>query len=270
MAKRPTKKKVTKAKSNLPANWKQQASAKAKQVAERVPVGVGNNLQLHRSGEFRFQGASLGQELDVVIVDFVFANKYYSTDYDEDNITPPSCFALGVNEDTMAPDASSPEQQNPACEDCWANQFKSAGKGKACGNKRRLALLHSDSLDGEMLMLELPPTTIKAFDLYVSKITGTVHLPTSCVLTRLSFDDQADHQKLEFAFVEALPDKIAGACFMRTYEAEKALLTPYNTSGYEKPKDAKPRGHAATRKKTSARPARSTRKKATKKRSKMS
>ena len=107
-AKKKTKS-VAKRKSTLPADWKKQLLADAAEESERTPAGVGNKIILKRNGQFSFQGADLGGSITCVIVDHVVVKKYFDTDYDEDNPSPPACFALKANEKNIAPHPDSPK-----------------------------------------------------------------------------------------------------------------------------------------------------------------
>ena len=109
-------------KSTLPANWRDQLREDAAEESERTPIGSGNRISLKRNGQFAFQGADIGDSVDLVIVDHCVAKTYYEEDYDEDNITPPTCFALKLTDKNIAPHPDIKQPEAEVCADCWANE----------------------------------------------------------------------------------------------------------------------------------------------------
>jgi hypothetical protein len=225
---------VGKVKSSLPTNWKEQMREDAAEESERTPTGSGNKIVLKKNGQFSFQGADLGDSIDVVIVDHVALKTYYTTDYDEDNPTPPACFALKPSAKNIAPHPDSPEIQSETCAECWANEWASGRRrGKACSDKNRCALLHVDDMSGDMIMLEVPVTSGAAFNLYVKGLNEAADLPSYAVITRISMDEHADYQKLLFDMVEELPDKMLADPMSKRKQAREMLMEPYDVTGYE-------------------------------------
>lgn len=227
-------KSVAKAKSNLPTNWRDQLREDAEEESERTPTGSGNRITLKRNGQFSYQGADLGDTIDLVVVDHVVSKLYFDTDYDEDNPSPPACFALKPNAKNIAPHEDAPDAQAETCEECWANEWASGrGRGKACSDKNRLACLHVDDLEGELILLEVPVTSGAAFNKYIKGLTKAAELPCYAVITRLEMDEHADYQKLIFTYIEDIPEKLLGGPFNKRKEAREMLMEPYDTSGYE-------------------------------------
>ncbi len=225
---------VGKVKSTLPTNWKEQLREDASEESERTPMGTGNRITLRRNGQFNFQGVDIGESIDVVVVDHVAAKLYFDTEYDEDNPGPPACFALKPNVKNIAPHDDSPDVQAQTCEDCWANEWASGrGRGKACSDKNRAALLHADDLEGDLILLEVPVTSGAAFNKYITGLTKAAELPSYAVVTRLEMDEHADYQKLIFDLIEEVPEKLLGAVMGKRELAREMLLEPYDTTGYE-------------------------------------
>lgn len=221
-------------KSTLPANWRDQLHDDAEEEAERTPTGSGNRITLKRSGQFSYQGADLGDTIDIVVVDHVVSKLYFDTDYDEDNPSPPACFALKPNAKNIAPHEAAPDPQAETCEDCWANDWASGrGRGKACSDKNRLACLHVDDLEGELILLEVPVTSGASFNKYIKGLTKAAELPCYAVITRLEMDEHADYQKLIFTYIEDVPEKLLGGPFNKRKEAREMLMEPYDVTGYE-------------------------------------
>lgn len=225
---------VVKSVSKLPANWKEQLREDAAEESERTPMGTGNRLTLKRNGQFSFQGADIGESIECVIVDHVVVKQYFDTDYDEDNPSPPACFALKPNSKNIAPHDNSPDRQAETCEECWANEWASGrGRGKACSDKNRAALLHVDDLNGDLILVEVPVTSGAAFNKYVTGLTKAAELPSYAVITELTMDEHADYQKLIFELIEEVPEKMLGAVMAKRDLAREMLMEPYDTTGYD-------------------------------------
>ena len=71
----------------------------AKEVAtlrDAIGQSSGNKIKVEPSGNFVLpDGSNLGDEIQVVIVDFVSKNTFYSTPFNRDNPSPPDCYAIG-------------------------------------------------------------------------------------------------------------------------------------------------------------------------------
>lgn len=159
-------------------------------IKNQIGQSSSNKLTLEATGDFVLpDGANLGNEIQVVVLDFSSQNKFYDQAYNKDNPAPPACYAIGLPASqggsdlkSMAPEADSPEIQNPDCPTCPLNQFGSAaggGKGKACQNRRTAAVLVIDpdnpdahnEPDAPIYALEMSPSNIKSFDGAINNAT---------------------------------------------------------------------------------------------------
>ena len=243
--------------NTLPANWKEQLRQDAAEESERTPVGTGNRITLKRNGQFSFQNADLGDAIDVIIVDHVVAKLYFDQDYDEDNPVPPACFALKPNANNIAPHPDAPDPQAEVCVDCWANEWASGrGRGKACSDKNRLAVLSAEDPDGDLMYLEVPVTSGAAFNKYIKGLTKAAELPCYAVITRLEMDDHADYQKLIFTLVDEVPEDQLGGPFNKREEAREMIMEPYDTTGREEQTGKKATKKKAKKKATRKKPVR--------------
>lgn len=140
--------------------------------------------------------------LRAVILDFINFNAYYKKAYDPQNPVGPDCFALHKTISEMSPKNHDgvPEPQSEDCATCPMNQFGSAstGKGKACRNKIRLAVVPVDANDDtEPMTIELPPSSIKSWNSYISRLRQQGHLPVQ-VVTDIAFDPNSPYPTLKF------------------------------------------------------------------------
>src|SRR5215475_972408 len=125
--------------------WRKEMAESAQQQSAQAPVASGGNWISTRNSRFTYQNEDLGQELDVIVLCVAYENAYYLQRFNPDNRQPPACFAIGIDSKKLIPSDASPKKQggeDGSCASCWANQFSSGdGRGKACGNRIRLALL---------------------------------------------------------------------------------------------------------------------------------
>jgi hypothetical protein len=236
----------------------------AQEGAEKEKTGTGSLISIKNS-KFSFQGNVLGTEIEIVIIGYVFTNKYYDGPYIEDDTSPPACFAIATSSEDLKPHKTAPAPQGDedgACAGCWANQYESdaRAKGKACKNTRQLAVISADDLKGDMedvqvAFMSIPPTSVGAWKAYVNKLSKGLQKPTFAVVTKMSFDTDYDYPRLAFSCVDKV-DRALLNKVVELYESVKGdLMTPPDVTGYvppEKRKSAKGGKNAAAGKKGGA------------------
>ena len=97
--------------------------------------------------------------LDVVIVAAAskISRTFYGEAYNPDSPAPPSCWSA----DGEKPDASVKEPQHVNCAGCPQN-IKGSGNGesRACRFSQRLAVVLANDVEGDVLQLTLPATSV--------------------------------------------------------------------------------------------------------------
>lgn len=165
--------------------------------ATKAVAGVGGGSMIGtKGGILTYKGAAMpDNQMNVIILCDIPHNTYYSGGFDPDNPGAPVCYALGDpdNPDApMAPHADSSEPQAEECTGCLQNEWGSAdrGRGKACGNKHRLALITEGDLEdvaaAEVVFLHIPPTSVKGWAGYVRKLEQTLQKPPLAFITTVS------------------------------------------------------------------------------------
>jgi hypothetical protein len=185
-------------------------------------------------------------------------NAYYDRKYDPQNPTPPACFALGLEPGSMMESINSPDDQNKdakgnpgGCSSCWAGQWGSDGKGKACGNARLLAVLPAIedlSDDTPLWLLKVSATALKGFDGYVSSVARVFNRPVRAVSTLVDFNPNTDYPQLIFSHPEVISDEHLLIAHSRREEALNRLMTEPDVSSYQPivvPKGKAPKAAAA-------------------------
>lgn len=203
---------VVPAGSNLPTSLRDQIAAENKALAARIQAPGGDKIKLTKDKNFKLpDGTKSPGPMTVVVLDFVSVNKFYDRPYDEKEITPAACYAVGNVISSLAPVDASPAKQAETCSECPNNEFGSKGRGKACSNTRLLAVVAGagdSALDPKspMWLLEVSPTGIKAWDAYVSSVRTQFNVPPIGVITEISFDPNVDYQTLRFGNPQPNPN----------------------------------------------------------------
>lgn len=199
----------------------------ADKYAKAESKGAGGNFLSTKGGTFQFNGAQLGngREFDAIVIDYRLVNSLYEGAYDPSNPASPICYSIGDDEETLAPHDEAKDKQCENCADCDLNKFGSGGgRGKACKNTRRLAIITEDSLGGDdtptIALLSVPPTSIKNWSGYVQQVAGTLRKPPFAVVTRIKNTPTATSSvSLTFEVVRQLDQSELEAVLARRGEA---------------------------------------------------
>ena len=229
---------ATRAKANLPVNYAEQLAKEAAEISKRIATPSGDRIRFNSNRSLITPDGNEGEELEVVVVDFVSSNLFYDGPFDRDNPQPPGCFAIGVEPSLLVPSPNSPNKQAETCSACPNNQFGSAGKGKACKNTRLLAVLPPDAdEETEIWTLKVSPTGIKAFDGFVAGVNRAFQFPPIGVVITVGFSDAKDFPSLEFT--DPQPNDNVATHFGRQDEAREMLLREPDVSSFGAEKPAK-------------------------------
>ena len=237
---------VTKAKSTAVAVL--DYSTEVAELAKRLQTSTADRIKTSNAKIFTLPDNSEMDEIDCIVIDFVAFNRYYPGVYDEDNIVPPDCFAIGLEPTSLVPSDNSPNKQCNACAGCAMNQFKSAanGKGKACGNTRLLALLipptgglgiNDDLSEMPIYTISVSPTAITSFDSHVNKVANAFRKPVRTVITRISFAQDSKYASLRFSVVAPAGQELEMVAQSRLEEARKRLAVEPDVSAIQAAND---------------------------------
>jgi hypothetical protein len=208
----------------------------AKTVEKSVTTGSFISL---KSGTMSYGGNPIeNNELDVIIIDAILENSFFPGKYDPKTPQSPICYAFGRADEDMKPHENVEEPEAEACDGCPHNEWGSAdvGRGKACKNVRRVAVILADVLekgaeaiaDAEVAYLKVPVTSVKAWAGYVNKL-ASVDKPTLKFITKISVVGDDDTQfKVNFTAVEELQDPaILEALLDKADAVAKLIEFPY-------------------------------------------
>lgn len=214
-----------------------------------------------RGGVLTFAGTPMPENrVACIVADFIYENAFYEGDFDPDNPQPPTCFAFGRVQAELAPHenvVAAGNAQNPQCgmarqpNCCELNEFGSAdkGKGKACKNTAKLALIPvPGKFSGKTFDLEadnaeyvesaalgyfrLPVTSVGGFGLYVKQVSEALGVPPFGLVTCISVvPDPKTQFKVVFEPLQKIPKSFQGPVMKRNAEARAAINTPYPAPG---------------------------------------
>ncbi len=220
--------------------WEEMLAKEAKAVAavERPALSQIST----RAGQLVYQGQPVpGNKLPCIVIASAFENRYYDRPFDPNNRSAPKCFSLSLTGEDMVPSAEVPEPISPACATCDFNKWGSdpkGGKGKACKQVRRLALLpagavvNGGSKTVEMALIRIPVTSARNWADYVNNCATEYSRPPWALITEISTEPNAKTQfQIIFKTVGIVGDEALGDMQKKIELAQNVLLTPYDTSG---------------------------------------
>jgi hypothetical protein len=206
-------------------------------------------------------------QMAVIIVDALLENVFYEGEYDPDTPQGPKCFAFAKVEDELKPHPTVVDAGNDMhsqCAGCPMNDWGSAdkGKGKACRNTRRLAIIPAGKFDGKkfepiedvdhyktaaIAFMKLPVTSIKGYSTFVKQIGNSLKRPPHGVITKVKVIlDSKTQFKVTFEALTEVPDELMDTVMARHDEAAATIDFPYS------PKDEEAEAKKPAKKLTSA------------------
>jgi hypothetical protein len=223
----------------------------AKALAGGGAGGGGKRISI-KGGVFRLMSA--GKEvaavderfLDVVIVKAApkVSRIFYAAKYDGETAAQPDCWSP----DGDKPDAKSANKQADTCESCPQNIAGSGnGQSRACRYQQRLAVVLANNIEGDVMQLALPATSIfgkeegenRPLQAYARWLVAQSVDP-SMVVTRMKFDTKAEAPKLHFKAMRWLTDDefTQAGDQGKTDDATKAVTMSVGAVDNAKPADA--------------------------------
>jgi hypothetical protein len=202
--------------SQAPAFARKGLSETAKALAGGT-ANSGKRISI-KGGVFRLlaggkEVASIDERfLDVVIVKAApkVSRVFYAKAYDAEAVSGPDCWS--ADGETPSPDSS--KRQASRCSECPQNIAGSGqGNSRACRYQQRLAVVLANHVDGDVLQLVLPATSIfgKADDdnrplQEYARWLAAQDISPETVVTRMKFDTKSESPKLFFKTMRWLSD----------------------------------------------------------------
>lgn len=248
--------------SNVPAFAKKgELSNLAKSLAGGA--GGGGKRVSIKGGVFRLlvggkEVAAIDERyLDVVIVNAApkIGRTFYAKAYDGETLSGPDCWSA----DGETPSPESANKQSDRCATCPQNVKGSGmGESRACRFSQRLAVVLANDVDGDVMQLQLPATSIfgkeegdkRPLQAYARYLAAQGVSPETLV-TRMQFDTKAEAPKLFFKPMRWLTEEEYESSVRQgqTEDAKRAItMTVAKTDKVEAPlalEGSKPKPKAA-------------------------
>jgi hypothetical protein len=220
----------------LPAEWAEKLKGYAVD-AQSVERGAGQFFST-KGGVLSFGKLPIPNNLmDVIVLASIHENIYYKEKFSGDKITSPDCYAFSATGLNMAPHADAQNKQAEVCDACPHNKWGSGegGKGKACKEVRRLALMPESALlspreveASTVGYLRVPVTSVKNWQSHV-QACAVKQLPPFAVVTRVSLrPDPRTMFTVQFEVIRPVSDTSVLAAIVARMEAEtKRIDFPY-------------------------------------------
>lgn len=242
--------KKIKSESTAIVKWDEELAKQAEVAAGMEASAGGGQFFSTKGGTLAWQDAPLpNNQMAVVILDSVLENVFYEGRYDPEVPQSPICFAFGRDEKTITPHAiviENGSDQNSSCAGCPLNEFGSAdiGKGKACRNTRRLAMIPAGTFNAAgkfelnediehydstaVGFMKLPVTSVKGYASFVKQVAGALRRPPFGIVTKVKIvPDPKTQFKVVFEPIMNLPDELMTSIMKRHEEAKLAIDFPY-------------------------------------------
>ena len=169
--------------------------------------------------------------LDVVVVNSApkVSRVFYMAKYEADKVVAPECWSQ--DGDKPSPEIDTP--QATTCAECPQNIAGSGnGNSRACRYQQRLAVVLANDMEGDVLQLTLPATSIfgkeegdnRPLQAYARWLVAQNIDPTE-VVTRMRFDTKSESPKLFFKTMRYLTDDEYPICTEKgaSVEAKQAV-----------------------------------------------
>lgn len=226
--------------------WDEQLAKDAQVAAKMEESTASGNFFSTKGGRLSFNDNRLpNDEMAVVILDHVLENIFFESAFDADNPQGPTCFAFGREEKSLEPHEVVVEKQCETCHGCPQNEWGSAerGRGKACRNIRRLAVISAGTLDkdgrfemhdpeqfekNQIAYLKIPVTSTKAYAAFVKQVASALGRPPYGIFTKIKLNPDNDNQfTVSFEVLSKIPDKLGATIIARHKEAADSIMFPY-------------------------------------------
>jgi len=245
--------------------WDEELARDA-QVAAGMAASLGGSKFISiRGGILAVDGAPIpGNRFAGVIVGWTLENAYYEGEFDPDEPKPPTCYAFGRDVTSMAPHeevVKAGDAVSEECRGCPNNAWGSAdkGRGKACKNIARLAIIQAGQYMGEsgnklklitdssyyekaeVRMLKLPVTSVSGFTGYIKQVQAAYGEKTNLAqfATKVAcVPDPKSQYKITLEAIQQLPKDVMPAVFAKWKETQPTMAQAY-PAAEEAPKGKK-------------------------------
>lgn len=202
-----------------------EAFAHLAETTRKTLVSASGNFISTKDKIFTLPDGQVNTKLECVVLAFNRVNQLMPP-YNPTGDNTTKCWAMGIDANNLIPDPRSRDLQANSCNECPMNAFGSArgGKGKACSNIYRLAVIPPDANDNSPIwLLKVTPTALKRWKLYHDLCERGAASGFRRVITEISFDMNQTYPTLMFKALE--PFNKPALILSLIPNANEALLT---------------------------------------------
>lgn len=217
--------------------WKEKMAALTTQAVEaEKPTG---GFISFKGGRMSYNDQLIpGDKINCVIVDSMIEYNFYKEKYNADKLVSPVCYAYGHKEKDLKPHEDAEEPQHENCVECPNNEWGSdpeGGKGKACKNTRRIALIPADAAltpegiaGADIVFAKIPVTSVRNFSNFVNQV-ATLGVPPFGVLCEISVvpDNKTLFQVRFKALKQIEGDELLSSLVAKNAVAAAKMAQPY-------------------------------------------
>ena len=236
------KQEVAKAAPTAVVNWQDELKSLA--VATAAAEKPSGNWVSFKGGQLMIGGTPMkDNKVQMIVLHSIFENQWYRDRYNPNAPTPPHCYAYGDTDDALAPHAEAATPIAESCAACPNNVWGSdpeGGKGKACKNVRRLAIIAATDLDkidkAEVAIAKLSVTSVKNWSTYANQVANALHLPPLGIITEMVVTPDPRYQfQINFSLIDKVQEQYLPALMKKRGEIMDLIYAPY-----DKPSEAPP------------------------------
>jgi hypothetical protein len=216
---------------------KQQLAIQQQKMAQ---MSVGANLISFKGGQLIVDGLPVpGGEAEVIVLANQGERSYYEGQFDPSKPQVPTCYSF----DGDAPHPEARDPQHETCEGCPQNAWGSKGKGKACREGTRVALLPAAApLDSApMYQASFPITSMGSVKDFFSRCANSGKLSGQFITQLKVVPDAKSFFKASLTPKSQIEGQDLAVLLGRMETARKQLVQPYPVFE-EAEEDVKPAG----------------------------
>lgn len=193
-----------------------------------------------QNGIFTLPDGTEGDELRVVILNFITRHVYYDKPYTRGVVTPPRCWALSELDKGLEPDAENMKRMlnieplSDTCDDCQKFEWSSkalenpnvpeTSKAKACDTQKLLAVVPAGSgSEAPVWCLMIPPNSLSRWNTYTGIVKRRFGDPIM-VSTKITLDKKVNYNA--FYFDDPHPNERIKEHVIRRDESLACLMIP--------------------------------------------
>jgi len=212
----------------------------ALQQQKMAALQTGPNLISFKGGQLIVDGTPIpGGEAEVHVLAQQAERAYYEGEYDPSKPQVPACYSFDL--ETPHPESSSP--QHATCEGCPQNEWGSKGKGKACRESARVALVPATAPieTAPMYQCSFPISSVGSVKEFIGRCAQSGKLSGEFKTRLKVVPDPRSFFKASLTPLQTVEQPMR-VLIERMQQARDQLMTPYPVLNAPEPEAEAPKG----------------------------